>query len=364
MGINCVLLCRRYAHVLFCRVAECGILKVFMYIMPMERISPRLYIFKECRSLHVEWWQCPPFLILVIGTFIISAMMATYFLASRYYVEEPEFTALVVIFVTLYLLVMGALLIKGFSRIAETDRLKSEFIAIASHELRSPLSIFKWTLDLLARTVAGGGNPKEIENFLATLQSASEDMILVVNSILEISRIESERLVLRHDLFSLNELTNETLKKFERYAKACNVRFKFSPALSLPNVVGDKERMRMVLKTLVDNAIRYTSSSGVITVTIEPVPGMVAWKIKDEGTGIPLAEQRYIFGKFFRAKNIIGQQPRGSGLGLYIAKAIIEASGGTMGFRSQEGEGSEFYFTFPLRAPNNQDTRPFLSATH
>lgn len=290
--------------------------------------------------------------------------MATYFLASRYYVEEPEFTALAVIFVTLNLLVMGALLVKGFSRIAEANRAKSEFIAIASHELRSPLSIFKWTLDLLTRRVADEGNHEEIENFLATLQSASEDMILIVNSILEMNRIESERLVLRRDIFSLNELTSETLKKFERYARACNIRFEFSPALSLPNLAADKERMRTVLKTLVDNAIRYTPNSGVIKVTIEPAPSVITWKIKDEGAGIPLAEQRYIFQKFFRAKNIIGQQTHGSGIGLYIAKAVIEASGGTMGFRSQEGKGSEFYFTMPLGAPNNPDISSPSFATH
>ena len=329
-----------------------GILVLKIKIPPltiMEKARKRFDFYSECYTGHLGLWQCPPFLFIVMGFIVIASMIATYALASRS-IEEPEMAALIVAAVTALLVVIGGLIINGFEKISEANRMKTEFISIVSHELRSPLSIFKWTLDILSRDLKKADNDKsDVENFVHTLRTTTENMILLVNSLLEVSRIDSSTFVLRKDQVSIEEITRNIIKNFENYARSSNVQFALmvDPTLG-PLAILDRERITMVIKNLVDNAIRYTPASGTITISIEKEGGHIRWKITDQGTGIPLKEQKFVFRKFFRAKNITSRQAHGSGIGLYLAKAIIEASQGTIGFSSQEGKGSTFYFTLPL----------------
>lgn len=309
----------------------------------------------ECRQLRWGLWQCPPFLFLLMGIATIFSMVATYLLASRF-VEEPEVGALVVIFVTVVFLITGNAIITGFNRIAETNRMKSEFISIISHQLRSPLSVFKWTIDVLLRH-AGKGNPQDFDsgaekNSLQTLRVTSEYMITLVNSLLEMSRIEARIFVLKKENFSLQKITRDIAENFRKYIEASNIALAVKEDADLPEVTGDRERIEMVIRNLLDNAIRYTNQDGTILINIESINSrFLRWSVKDRGIGIPEQQQKFIFQKFFRAGNIMKQgytQTRGSGIGLYIAKQIIEASGGKIGFTSQDGEGSTFWFTLPI----------------
>lgn len=312
----------------------------------MAQLFKRLNVAAECRASRLSLWQCPPFLFLVMGVITIVSMVATFVIASRY-TEEPEVAALIVIFVTAIFLVLGNLIIIGFNKVAEANRTKSEFISIISHQLRSPLSIFKWTLDLLEHESKTGKGPADFLNFFSTLRDTTESMVRLVNSLLEVSRIEARTIVLKKENFSLTELTQRILEGFRRYAEASNISLDFETLDNLPPVFADRDRVAMVLQNLIDNAIRYTRSSGHIAVTIKEDEGYLYWEIKDRGTGIPTAQQKYIFQKFFRAST--SQQTRGSGVGLYIAKAIIEASKGSIGFTSKESEGSTFWFKLPIQ---------------
>lgn len=272
-------------------------------------------------------------------------MVATFIIASRY-TEEPEVAALIVIFVTALFLVMGNLIIAGFNKVSEANRMKSEFISIVSHQLRSPLSIFKWTLDVIDRESKNGKNHDDLANFMATLRDTTENMIRLVNSLLEVSRIEARTVVLKKERFSLAELTQKVIENFRRYAEASGIFIRFEPETLLPEVVADRERIAMVLQNFIDNAIRYTRGSGHILITINKEDNNLRWAVKDEGMGIPPDQQKYIFQKFFRSSQ--NQHTRGSGVGLYIAKAVIGASEGKIGFTSKESEGSTFWFTLPI----------------
>lgn len=315
----------------------------------MPKFLKKLDVIGECRASHLDLWSCPPFLFIVMGMIDIMAMIASYALANRF-VAEPEIGALVVIFVAFAIFVIGYFIISGFSKIAEANRLKSEFIAIVSHQLRSPLSIFKWTVDALARTEPGVLAPASFISHMEILRENSEKMIQLVNLLLEMSRIESGRFMLRSEPVRLDLLTEEAVRMLRPYATASNVSVDCVLPKILPAIRGDREKIKMVVQNLIDNAIRYSRGGGRVTITVVPKePGAVEWRIRDTGLGIPPKEQRFVFQKFYRSPEAVRYQAQGSGLGLYIARSIIQASGGGIGFSSAEGQGSTFWFWLPAR---------------
>lgn len=303
----------------------------------------------ECQRLHWKIWQCPPFLFLVMGFITIISMIATYALATRY-IDEPELAALLVIFITVLFLIIGNIIITGFNRIAETNRLKSEFISLVSHQLRSPLSIFKWTLEAVEGGLSAGKNTDNT-NFFQTLRNTTDNMISLVNSLLEVSRIEAQTFVLREDIFSLEEVVKNIVENFRKYAEASNIHLLLEVAPDLPKLQADRERIAIVAQNLVDNAIRYTARTGQVKIRVAKKDSFLEVRVEDQGIGIPKDLQKRIFEKFFRVGNLnrSDKQTHGSGIGLYIAKEIVEASGGKIGFASEEGKGSTFWFALPIK---------------
>lgn len=324
----------------------------FSFILEaMGSLLKRLNVVAECREVHLGLWSCPPFLFVVLGLINIAAMLASWLLANSF-VVEPEAAAMIVIAVTAVIFVLGNFIIHGFTQIAEANRIKSEFISIISHQLRSPLAIFKWTLDAMDRdrtlpqgdAETGGRDTKHA----AVLRENTEKMIQLVNMLLEVSRIEAGRFTLRREEVSLEGITAEFVRSVAPYAEAGGIVLGYEPAPDLPSVHGDREKLKMVVQNLVDNAVRYTPAGGRVTVSLAPVGAAVEWRVEDTGMGIPRAEQRYIFQKFFRASAASRRQSVGSGLGLYIARSIVEALGGKIGFQSEEGKGSTFWFQLPV----------------
>jgi len=275
-------------------------------------------------------------------------MIATWIL-SRHYIEEPEVAALIVIFVAALFLVIGNIIITGFNRMAESNRMKSEFLFVVSHQLRSPLAVFNWTLDALEMEIRRGAKITDFYNFVVALRENTNKMIRLVNSFLEVSRIEARTFVLKKGRFSLAEITKSVVDGFKNYAESQKVNLVIEEGKeALPEIEADREKIEMVIQNLVDNAIRYSPSGGRVVIRIENDNRFLRWSIQDQGVGIPAAQQKYIFQKFFRAKNHNSTYIQGTGVGLYIAKTVVEASGGKIGFQSQEGKGSTFWFTLPL----------------
>lgn len=311
----------------------------------------RVNVIVECRAANLGLWSCPPFLFVVMGFVDIGAMITSYLLSSRF-VDEPEIAALIVIGVSMAIFIIGNFIIHGFNQVAEANRIKSEFIAIVSHQLRSPLSVFKWTVDAIGR----GSEPKSAissadggTSYIGILRENTEKMIQLVNMLLEVSRIEAGRLVLRRDPVRLELVTDETIHSFATYARASNISLEFIAPAGLSPVQGDKERIKMVISNLVDNAIRYSRVGGRVVISVAPYsPSEIEWKIADSGVGIPQGEQRFVFQKFFRATTGMERQAQGSGLGLYIAHSLITALGGEVGFTSQDHQGTTFWFRLPI----------------
>ena len=315
--------------------------------MNFKKILSQLNISAHCQRYGLSLWQCPQFLFLVMGIIIIGATLTTYAIGTRY-VEDPITVALIVLFLTAILFIIAFVIIQGFEKLAEANRMKSEFISVVSHQLRSPLSNLRWAIELLMSGRLGKIEEKQTEYF-KILKENSGRMQELVSDLLTVSRIATAKLSFKNKEFSLKELISALIKEFEIFARASNVEIEFKPQENLPKVFADPSQIRLVVENLLDNAVRYIKDKGEVKVRLFRKEKNIYFEIEDNGVGIPREDQRYIFQKFFRSGNIMKYQTQGTGLGLYIAKAIIEQSGGKIGFESEENKGSIFWFTLPIK---------------
>ena len=314
--------------------------------MNFKGIWAQLNIVAQCRKYGLSVWQCPQFLFLIMGLVITISTLTAYAIGTRY-IEEPRMVALIVLLTTAILFIIAVIITDSFERLAEANRMKSEFVSIVSHQLRSPLSNLRWALELLMSGKIGKIEEKQLEYF-TILKENSNRMKELIEDLLIVSRIETAKLLIKKMEFSLEDLVKELIKELTPFALASNVEIKFLNKEDLPKVFADPSQIRLVIENLLDNAIRYIKGIGVVEIKIESQEKNIYFEIKDTGVGIPKEEQKYIFQKFFRSENVLRYQTQGSGLGLYISKAIIEKSEGEIGFKSQEGIGSTFWFTLPL----------------
>ena len=315
--------------------------------MSLKEIFAQLNIFTQCGKYGVSLWQCPQFLFLIMGVVIIGSTLAAYAIGSRY-IEEPQIVALIVLVVTAVLFMVAASITRSFERLAEANRMKSEFVSVVSHQLRSPLSNLRWAIELLMSGRIGQIEEKQLEYF-KILKENSNRMKELVSDLLTVSRIETAELPTKKEECHLEDIIKDFIKEFQPFATASNVEIAFKPQLNLPKVLVDASQIKLVIENLLDNAIRYIKEPGKVEIRLERQNEQLYFEIKDTGVGIPKDDQKYIFQKFFRSENIMRHQTQGTGLGLYIARAIIEKLRGKIGFKSQEGKGSTFYFTLPIK---------------
>ncbi len=315
--------------------------------MGFKNILSQLNIPAQCKRYNLSLWQCPQFLFLIMGIIIIGSILAAYFIGTRY-IENPELVALIVLLVALILFIIAFIITRSFERLAEASRMKSEFINIVSHQLRSPLSNLRWAIELLMSGRLGKIEEKQTEYF-RILKENSGRMRELVSDLLIISRIETTTLPLKKKEISLEDLIKKLISEFEPFAQASNVEIEFKSEENLPKILADPSQIRLVVENLLDNAVRYIKDRGKVKMLLSRRGQNLYFEIEDNGVGIPREDQKYIFQKFFRSENVLKYQTQGSGLGLYISKAIVERSGGKIGFKSQEGIGSTFWFTLPIK---------------
>jgi len=312
----------------------------------MAQFLDSLNIAKQCRHYGIGLWQCPRFLFLVMGVIIICSITATY-LTAQWFFTEPQLIALIVLVVTAIFFVISHIIISAFERVAENSQAKSEFVSIMSHQMRTPLSIIKWQLNLLEEKGVKIED-SEAQKFLAHLAEENQRMIHIVNDLLELNKIEDGTFFLNPSISSLKEIVDEVVGRRRKENLNTSVSFEVEASENLPLIFADKIKARDVVSHIIDNAIRYSVNGGKITIILQEIPKYVRCSVSDEGVGISKEDQKRIFSKFFRAESVYKHQTQGLGLRLYLAKAIVEASGGEIGFTSQEGKGSTFWFTFPI----------------
>jgi PAS domain S-box-containing protein len=228
----------------------------------------------------------------------------------------------------------------------EIDKSKTEFVSLASHQLRTPLSTISWYAEMLLAGDAGKIT-KEQARYIDEIYRSNQRMTELVGSLLNVSRIELGTFSVDPEPTDLVKLAQDTVKDLEPqiFARRQNFQEQYEPNIPLVNV--DPKLMRMVIENLASNAIKYTPEMGNVTLYIKHDTDSTHIIVKDSGLGIPLRQQDKIFSKLFRADNVKTHDTEGTGLGLYLVKSIVDYSGGKIWFKSKENKGTTFHVSIP-----------------
>lgn len=238
-------------------------------------------------------------------------------------------------------------LFRDISTEYEIDRMKSDFISLASHQLRTPLSAIKTYSHMLLDGFMGDISPAQ-RKALRTIVGASNRMNELISTLLNVSRIETGNVIVSAKKINLNHVAEEVFKELALSAdnKHITITPKFPPN---PIVIkADNLIVKEVLINLVSNAVKYTPEGGEVTVKLKKGSRNVLITVVDNGMGIPKSAREQLFSKFYRAQNVIRQETSGTGLGLYLVKGLVETLGGKIWFESVEHKGSTFYVRLPI----------------
>jgi signal transduction histidine kinase len=236
---------------------------------------------------------------------------------------------------------------RDVTRERELDRMKSEFISMVSHQLRSPITSIRWYSERFLKK--GESLTLDQREMAKVIHDTSAQLAGLIDDLLSLSRMERGTLVVEPGLSDMGILLEEVLTEEKGLAERKQIQLNLVKSGELSPFMFDKKLIREVILNLLSNAIKYTPQGGqvIVRVTAEPETALV--EVVDTGMGIKPADQDKIFNRFFRSQNVVDLGVEGTGLGLSVAKLIIEKSGGTIDFNSTEGQGSTFYFRLPRK---------------
>lgn len=230
------------------------------------------------------------------------------------------------------------------------DRMKTDFVSVVTHQLRTPLSAIRWTISMLLNGDFGRLTDEQ-RTFLMKAYESNNRMVALIGDMVFVDHLESGKLAASPYMTTpLPDLIDNLLLELQPLADDKRVKIVFQrPDSSYPPARIDATNLRAVLQNLIENAVKYTPTGGRVTIacgTDDP-SGMLSFSVADTGIGIPEEEQSRIFTRFFRASNAQRKEPNGSGLGLFIVKKIVQKYKGDIRFESKEGSGTTFYVTLP-----------------
>ena len=230
-------------------------------------------------------------------------------------------------------------------RLKELDETKDEFISMASHQLRTPLTSVKGYLSMVLEGDVGDV-PKQQQKMLEQAFISSQRMVYLIADLLNVSRLKTGKFIIETKPTNLADVIEGEVNQLIDTAKARKLELKYDKPQDFPVLMLDETKIRQVVMNFIDNAIYYTPSGGKINVQLEDKGKTIEYRVVDNGIGVPKAERHHLFSKFYRAANAKKARPDGTGLGLFMAKKVILAQGGVVIFESKEDQGSTFGFSF------------------
>lgn len=247
---------------------------------------------------------------------------------------------------------------RDITKAKEVDRMKTEFISLASHQLRTPLSAVRWFVEMLQGGDVGRLTDDQLE-IVENIKASNTRMIELVNALLNISRIESGRLLVQPTEGSMAKLARVALEELRPVAESKHLNIEEYISDDVPDILLDERMIRQVFTNLLSNAIKYTPEGGTVKLCVYVRENEIVGQVEDTGYGVPERDKEKIFNRFFRSQNVRAHETEGTGLGLYLAKIIVESSGGKIWFESEENKGSLFAFSIPksgMRANHGEVT--------
>jgi len=229
----------------------------------------------------------------------------------------------------------------------ELDKSKSDFVSVAAHQLRTPLSAIKWIFELLLRNEAGKIRPEQ-RQYLNMGFISNERLITIVRDLLNVSKIEEKNLKLNLSSCDIKKILVKAQINLANIITDKQLDLQYEIAENLPALMIDKKKISMAIENILSNAVNYTPEGGKIKISAAAEGGWLVISLADNGIGIPEAAKKKIFSKFFRASNAIRVHSDGSGLGLFIAQSIIKMHKGNITFESQEGIGTKVIIKLPI----------------
>lgn len=236
---------------------------------------------------------------------------------------------------------------KSNSELQKLDTTKDEFISMASHQLRTPLTSVKGYIDMVLEGDAGKITPMQ-KQLLSQAFESSERMVHLINDFLNVSRLQTGKFMLEQRQTDLAKLVKQEISGLESTAKSHGLRLAYRAPRNIPILYLDDNKIRQVVMNFIDNAIYYSRTSSTIEIKLFHDGGDIVFEVHDTGIGVPKSEQAGLFKKFFRATNARKQRPDGTGVGLFLAKKVIDEHKGQVIFHSTEGKGSVFGFRLPI----------------
>lgn len=236
---------------------------------------------------------------------------------------------------------------RDISKERQIDQAKTEFVSLASHQLRTPLSAINWYAEML---LAGdvGKLTADQKKYLQEIYNGNQRMVDLVNALLDVSRIELGTFAIEPIPTDIKKITQSLISEMQKQIKKKNLKISESYDSKISKINVDPKLMRIILQNIISNAVKYTPEKGKVAVILTRKEPNVLIKVTDTGFGIPKAQQPHIFEKLFRADNVREKDTEGTGLGLYLVKSIVDQSGGKVWFESAENKGTTFFVQLPL----------------
>jgi len=230
----------------------------------------------------------------------------------------------------------------------QLDKAKDEFVGMASHQLRTPLTSIKGYISMVLEGDAGKISDSQAQ-LLNEAFNSSERMVRLINDFLNVSRLQTGKFMIDKRPVDLSKVVEQEIDSLQSNAVVHNMKFAYELPKDFPMINIDEGKMRQVIMNFADNAIYYSHDDSTISINLSVDKNNIIFTVKDNGIGVPADEQPKLFSKFYRASNARKQRPDGTGVGLYLAKKIIIAHDGKVIFNSTEGKGSTFGFSLPLK---------------